>query len=157
MISLNKVTLNASAPHHGFGRAKMRDKKKSPDFDWFLQRLKSEKPDLSVKEKIVREAAEIIWSKLQCSLDVNSIVSELPTTRRTLERHFMEQLGLTIREVVAFARLELVKWLLTETSLPIHEVAKQAGYASSDWMGKVIRRKTGMTPGDYRLSSRTSN
>jgi AraC family transcriptional regulator, arabinose operon regulatory protein len=67
-----------------------------------------------------------------------------------MERRFRHQLGCSIGEVNAFARLELAKWLLTETSWPINSVATKAGYSSSAWMGKVVRRHTGMTPGEFR-------
>ncbi len=129
-------------------------KKDVPDFDWFLEKLRKNQPGLILEEKLIRDAAEIIWNRIHSSLEVEVIVSKLPATRRTVERRFREQIKLSIREVVAIARLELAKWLLTETSLPIHMVAKESGYTSSDWMGKVIRRNSGMTPSDYRLHTR---
>ena len=128
-------------------------RKDSPDFDWFFERLMENRHNFRGDEEIVREATKVIWNTIHSSVDVNSIVEELPVTRRTLERYFRDQFGHTIREVVALARLELAKWLLSETPLPIHTIAKQAGYSSSDWMGKVIRQNTGATPTEYRNRS----
>ena len=103
---------------------------------------------------ITRDATEAIWCSIHEAVDVDSIVKGVLVSRPTLERYFRKQYGLTICEVIAVARLELAKWLLTETSLPIHSVATKAGYSSSDWMGKVIRRDTGATPSGYRNKSR---
>ena len=125
-----------------------------PDFEWILKKLRANWPGFAVEDGVAKETAGVIWKNLRKALDVTSIVEQLPVTRRTIERHFRRQYGCTVSEVSAFARLELAKWLLAETSLPIHTVATNAGYASSDWMGKVVRRNTGMTPSEYRLRIR---
>ena len=130
----------------------------TPGFDWFLKKLLVDRTGfddvLDGRKEIARKAAEFIWRNIQDVMDVDSIVDEVSVSRRTLERYFRKQYGLTICEVIAVARLELAKWLLTETLLPIHAVATEAGYSSSDWMGKVIRRDTGATPSRYRVKSR---
>lgn len=125
-----------------------------PTVDWILERLRANWPGFGVEDDVARQATEVLWSNLRRASDVTSIVQHLPVTRRTIERHFRRQYGCTISEVSAFTRLELAKWLLAETSLPIHSVAMNAGYTSSDWLGKVVRRNTGMTPSEYRLQSR---
>ena len=121
-----------------------------PGVVWLLERMKASWPDFCGDDRVVTQAVEEIWRQLGGVCDVESIVAKLPQTRRTLERRFRRRLNCGIRDVRAFARLELAKCLLAETSLPINKVAARAGYSSSDWMGKVVRRNTGMTPGEYR-------
>ncbi|TWU26082.1 AraC family transcriptional regulator [Bythopirellula polymerisocia] len=77
--------------------------KDAPDFDWFLEKLLATQTGIQAKDKLVREVAVVIWSNIHRSIDVNAIVREIPATRRTLERRFRDQLGLTICEVVAIA------------------------------------------------------
>jgi transcriptional regulator GlxA family with amidase domain len=124
-----------------------------PTFDWLLNRLLGNRPGLEVDDTLAVKSAAFIWDNIHRSLDVPSIVRRVPATRRTMERRFRSQFGRSIRQVVAFARLELAKWLLARSELPIHRVAQHAGYSSSDWMGKVVRRETGMTPSEYRRRS----
>lgn len=125
-----------------------------PDCEWCLEKLRAHWPGFGVEDEVARKVTEVIWRYLHGAFDVTSILEHLPVTRRAIERHFRSQYGCTISEVRAFARLELAKWLLEKTSLPIHTVAMNAGYTSSDWLGKVIRRNTGMTPSEYRLQAR---
>jgi LacI family transcriptional regulator, galactose operon repressor len=127
-----------------------------PTFDWLMKRLMDNRPGLEVDDSLAIKSADFIWSNIHRSLDVPSIVRRVPATRRTMERRFRSQFGRSIRQVVAFARLELAKWLLAESQLPIHRIAQRAGYSSSDWMGKVVRRETGMTPSEYRRRRETS-
>ncbi len=127
-----------------------------PIFDWILERLRVKWPGFGVEDEVARKAMEVIWRKLGSEVDVSMVVEHLPATRRTIERHFRRHYDCSISEARAFAKLELAKWLLTETSLPIHLVATRAGYASSDWMGKVVRRTTGMTPCEYRQWSKAN-
>src|SRR3990170_3752443 len=95
----------------------------APEFDWLLEKLTEDGPGVEVEDTLVFKCAVFIWTNIHGSLDVPSIVRHVPATRRTMERRFRSQFGRTIRQVVAFARLELAKWLLTESSLPIHCVA----------------------------------
>ncbi|MCA9241335.1 MAG: helix-turn-helix transcriptional regulator [Planctomycetales bacterium] len=121
-----------------------------PDFEWFIERLKLDCTCLSDEQQLVRDAVELIWRGLSGLSGVDEVVAQLPATRRTLERRFRCELGRGIGEVVSLARLELAKWLLTQTAQPIHAVARRSGYSSSDSMGKAIHRDTGMTPTEYR-------
>ena len=121
-----------------------------PQFDWLLERLSKNGPGVLIEDALVIECVRFAWTSIHRSLDVPTIVRQVPATRRTMERRFRSQFGRSIRQVVAFARLELAKWLLAESHLPIHRVAQRAGYSSSDWMGKAMRRSTGMTPSEYR-------
>jgi transcriptional regulator GlxA family with amidase domain len=121
-----------------------------PTFDWMLERLMDDRPGPEVEDNLAIKSANFIWGNIHRSLDVPTIVRKVPATRRTMERRFRSQFGRSIRQVVAFARLELAKWLLAESDLPVHRVAQRAGYSSSDWMGKAVRRATGMTPSEYR-------
>ncbi len=124
-----------------------------PQFDWLLDRLTEDGPGAGAEDALVIECASFVWTSIHRSLDVPSIVRKVPATRRTMERRFRSQFGRTIRQVVAFARLELAKWLLAESQMSIRQIAERAGYSSSDWMGKAVRRATGMTPSEYRRRS----
>lgn len=121
-----------------------------PTTSWLLERLTIDAPADAISYAEVNESVAFIWNHLAEPLDVETIIRQVPKTRRTIERRFRRQLGRTIRQVVAFARLELAKWLLTETNLPIHEIASRVGYSSSDWMGKAMRQSLGMTPTEFR-------
>ncbi|QYR20326.1 AraC family transcriptional regulator [Paenibacillus sp. sptzw28] len=47
-------------------------------------------------------------------------------------------------------RMQRAEHLLAETEAPIQEIAMAVGYANSITFGRVFKRLTGITPGDYR-------
>ena len=50
-------------------------------------------------------------------------------------------------------RIQKALSLLRESSLSIKEIAGCAGFSHVSYFCEVIRKKTGMTPGEYRLRS----
>ena len=53
-------------------------------------------------------------------------------------------------DILGRMRMERAKALLADSSLRIHEVAEQVGYADVAHFSKSFKRLEGMTPGEYR-------
>jgi len=104
----------------------------------------------SVDDPIVFKALQIIWNHSYRDFRVDDIVELLPVSRRTLERKFLHALNYPIRSEITRCRLERAKHLLTNTALPIKQIAFSVGFSSTDRMGKVFQRKTGDSPRNYR-------
>lgn len=125
-----------------------------PSFAWWTGQLCGDgSPGLDA-DALVQRCLAYIWGNVHRPIDVNAIVRVVPATRRTMERKFRASLGRSIHEVVASARLSLALWWLAKTDLPIAEIAMRSGYSGSDWMGKSVKRTSGLTPTEYRRRSR---
>ena len=59
-------------------------------------------------------------------------------------------MGRTIKEYQCLLRLRRAEQLLTETDLPIAEIAQRAGFSDVFYFSKVFHREKGCTPRDYR-------
>ncbi len=49
-------------------------------------------------------------------------------------------------------RIENAKRLMREPKLKFYQVAAMVGYEDSNYFAKIFKKKTGMTPSDYKES-----
>lgn len=70
---------------------------------------------------------------------------------RQLERLFRSKLGYTIKEHYLRLRLDRARALLTETSLPVSEVAIACGFVSASHFADAFRRRYDVSPTQARL------
>ena len=54
---------------------------------------------------------------------------------------------------IAYVRVDRAKQLLSDTDLPIREIAAQVGFLSSGVFIKTFKKELGITPGQYRTSN----
>jgi AraC-like DNA-binding protein len=101
-------------------------------------------------DPIVQRALEIIWTHSPCPMSVSDIARQLPVTRRTLDRRFVEATGHSVLEEINACRLSRAKRLLTETELPVKSVAHLAGFNSTERMRVVFVEREGISPTDFR-------
>ena len=102
------------------------------------------------EDRIVAQAIRFIWNHSHRPMTVEDVVTAVPLTRRTLERRFQDSLGRTIHDEIVYCRVERVKRMLEETSLPMKRIASATGFSSAQHMSKVFHRLTGFSPATYR-------
>lgn len=69
----------------------------------------------------------------------------------TLERRFIRLLGHTPHEEIIQVKLQRVMELLAETNLSLAAIAARTGFKYPEYLCTVFKKKTGLTPGQYRL------
>jgi transcriptional regulator GlxA family with amidase domain len=97
-------------------------------------------------DPIVQRALEIIWKQSPFPASVSEIARQLPVTRRTLDRRFVEATGHSVLEEINACRLSRAKRLLTETDLPVKTVAHLAGFSSTERMRVLFVEREGVSP-----------
>lgn len=80
------------------------------------------------------------------------LASTLAVTDRHLRRVFQQEFGVAPVEYAQTHRLLLAKRLLTDTDLPVLEVAMASGFASLRRFNDLFRKRYRMTPGELRRS-----
>jgi transcriptional regulator GlxA family with amidase domain len=103
-----------------------------------------------VEDPLVQKALEIIWSPIDHPLSVADIARQLPVTRRTLDRRFAEATGHSVLEEINTCRLSQARRLLEDTDLPVKNIARQAGFSSTERMRVLFVERVGMSPTEYR-------
>lgn len=107
---------------------------------------------MHINDPLVARALEFVWLNAQKPIGVPEIVAHAGASRRVLEMRFRKTLKSTIREELHRARLRRAKSLLASTNLSVTVIAKECGFSSKSYLGKVFRRAFGITPTAYRAS-----
>ena len=67
-----------------------------------------------------------------------------------INRIMKELTGLTTHEYVMTRRTERARTLLSETDMPVAQIAQTLGFADSSHFSRVFRKHTGTAPNEYR-------
>lgn len=105
----------------------------------------------NLTDELVRQAMHLIWTQSHRRMSVDHLVSQLPCTRRTLERRFSTAIGHTILDEINHCRLTRAQRLLTETSLAIKPIAFMSGFSNHERLRVLMLEKEGCSPSEYRL------
>lgn len=89
---------------------------------------------------------ELIESKLDGELSVDLIANSLNLSPTYFSLLFKQCCGVSPHQYIIGRRNELAKKLLTETELPLSEIAARSGYSDQSHLTRAIRKSTGMTP-----------
>jgi len=101
-------------------------------------------------DPIVQRALELIWTHSHFPMSVSDIARQLPVTRRTLDRRFVEATGHSVLDEINACRLSRAKRLLAETDLPVKTVARLAGFSSTERLRVTFVEREGTSPTVFR-------
>ena len=89
-------------------------------------------------------------------LMISQVARVAGISRRALERRFSEVLRISPGGYLNRVRLDRVKTLLTETMLPVSDVAERCGFSTPEYMTALFRRQFGSTPLRHRKETGTA-
>ncbi len=102
-------------------------------------------------DRSVSEAIRTISSEY-CSpeLSIQKIKSETGLSERYFEKRFKIISGSTPKEYLLSLRIEKAKEELLSTDKPILRISNECGFSDQCNFTKLFKKKTGMSPGEYR-------
>jgi len=109
---------------------------------------------LAVDDPELVRAMAFIRAHATDPIQVDDVLRELAVSRRWLERRFHEVLGRGPGEEIRRVRLERAKLLLSETEMPIPDVAVAAGFCSREYLATTFKSQTGLSPRQFRRNAR---
>lgn len=83
-------------------------------------------------------------------LDVKFLTVELGMSRASLYNKVKALTGLGVNDLINRMRIEQAMQLLTETDLPIGDVAEKTGFSNSRYFSTSFKQFTTLTPREYR-------
>jgi transcriptional regulator GlxA family with amidase domain len=101
-------------------------------------------------DPVVQRALELIWTHSHYPMSVSDIARQLPVTRRTLDRRFVDVTGHSVLDEINACRLSRAKRLLADTDLPVKTVARLAGFSSTERLRVTFVEREGMSPTVFR-------
>ena len=81
---------------------------------------------------------------------VDDLVNSLKISRSIFYQRFQDALGRSPHYEILRVQLDRVKNLLTQTSLPLKEIAEMAGFNDPNYLSVAFKREMRVTPGEYR-------
>ncbi|MBJ6373127.1 helix-turn-helix transcriptional regulator [Arenibacterium arenosum] len=98
----------------------------------------------------VRTIVKVLsYSKLP---KIAEVARETSTTSRTLQRRLAEA-RTSYREIVLSARHERAKALLSQTKVPVCEIAARLGYATPGVFSRVFAKRAKQSPRAWHLAA----
>ena len=73
---------------------------------------------------------------------------------RQTARVFRACFGESFTDYIARSRLDSAKYMLLNTDKPISAIASETGYLSYNGFFKLFKKKTGISPEEYRIRKR---
>ncbi|WP_433353267.1 DNA-3-methyladenine glycosylase 2 family protein [Microtetraspora malaysiensis] len=110
-------------------------------------------PGWDVRADLVGRALRLISDGEADDHGVAGLAQRLNVTERHLHRLFVSELGTGPLAVARTRRLLLAKQLLTETHLPMADVAFAAGFGSVRQFNAAMKESYGFAPGDLRKAN----
>ena len=110
---------------------------------------------LAIRDPLVADAVRLIRRQAATSAPrVGEIAECLGVSVSLLRQRFLTAMGLSPKEEVDRARLDIIRHWLNVTDLGSSQIADKTGFADAGELRRFFRRGTGKTPRDYRQSLR---
>jgi LacI family transcriptional regulator len=104
----------------------------------------------AIADSRLADALRFIREHACDGIGVDDVLDHLAVSRSVLQRLFRKHFDRTILDSITGVRLARVKQLLTETDLPLADVARRAGFSYMEYLSNTFRRQTGWTLSAFR-------
>jgi AraC family transcriptional regulator len=101
-----------------------------------------------------RRVTDYLHAHLAKDISLAELAAVADLSSYHFARAFKTSLGAPPHAYHSRLRIQRAKALLTETNLPVTEVAAEVGYDAPQTLARVFRRETGLTPTDFRRRRR---
>lgn len=102
---------------------------------------------------IVGEVKKYIEDQILADVCLESIATVFFYSPNHLNMIFKREIGMSIPDYISDLRIELAKTWLCDNQHSIGKIAETLRYSNLSYFALVFKRKTGMTPKEYRLGA----
>jgi AraC family L-rhamnose operon transcriptional activator RhaR len=115
-----------------------------------LQRFESQQETQPVQFRMLEEVSHYIKSRYTENLTVQDVADYFFLSASHFQRTFKKLTGLSFTQYLQNVRIQKCCELLKSTDIPIYQIANQVGYQDMKFFHALFRKKTGVTPRQYR-------
>ncbi len=102
----------------------------------------------------VRRAIKVMEENLEDPIPISEICREVKISQRQLDRMFAKYLQKTPKLYYRDIRLDRARGLVTQTSLPMSEIAIACGFSSQVYLSRAYKERFGLPPSKDRIEGR---
>jgi AraC-like DNA-binding protein len=103
--------------------------------------------------RVLRRVREYIEGNIDQRISVELLAGLANLSVCYFVRAFKQSMGVTPHDYLIRQRVERTKQLLSDSDMPLSEIALVAGFADQSHFSRRFRQHVGMSPRDYRWSS----
>ncbi len=101
-------------------------------------------------EGAVGEVKRYLEAHFNEDITRNEIEKLVHLNRDYINREFKQSTGYTLMEYIQYYRVRMAKTYLRESDMTVSEIGLAVGYDSPAYFAKIFKKRTGMTPVEYR-------
>lgn len=105
---------------------------------------------LAISDPEVHKALDYLREHFAKGVSISAVARHVGISQSTLQRRFLQALGRSPRVELIRIQIGRVEELLRDTSLPLTRIAELSGFNYPECMMKLFKRKTGVTPNEFR-------
>lgn len=104
----------------------------------------------AIPDPIVARGVSFIRQNLASPITNDLIARSCGISRTLFQKRFRETMDQSIREFILERRVERALVLIRSSNITLAEVAERSGFKHQEYLGQIIKRTTGQTPGALR-------
>ncbi len=104
----------------------------------------------TISNQTINEAIKLINDNYANTYGVEELSRALNISKSHLVREFCKYTGTTPGKYLNAVRIDAVKLLLEQTSLPLNTIAVKTGFSGDNYLCKAFKKATGETPIEYK-------
>ncbi len=109
---------------------------------------------LAFQDPIVVAALEIIHAHAATAISMKELLTRVPLSRKWLDHRFKQLVGRTPSEEIRRCRLLYVRELLTDTDMPLRQIAARCRFSCVQNLIRCFRSANGISPQAFRRQGR---
>lgn len=117
--------------------------------DMILGQMRAEGKVAVIPEKFLH----MVFDNSQAPQSVSEYASQLNVTPNYLNKTVKQHTHRTAIDWIEIARLNMAKMLLKDRTVPVGDVAGRVGVPDQSYFARFFKKKTGMTPSEFRNAS----
>lgn len=98
----------------------------------------------------IAAALNYIHKNLERNINVSNVLNQVPISRRSLEKRFLEVTGTSVYKYILKLRMQRFSQRLLETDKRISEIALDTGFILTNNVSRQFKQIYGCNPGEYR-------
>ena len=111
----------------------------------------------AIEDPVLARALSRVRARLDAPMTLAALAAEQNVSLRTLELKARRHFGKTLREELLRLRLAEGISLLSNTPLPLEDIAARCGFCNASHFSRTVKKVFGHPPGVFRAFPRRSN
>jgi AraC family transcriptional regulator len=110
--------------------------------------------EAGLADPLIEQAKAFIHQNRYQDMSMHNLAAELGISPVQLSRRFQRSVGLTPSHYLSTLRIDKAKSMLTETHLPLEQIAQACGYSNGFYLSRIFSKKMKVSPSEYRRMNR---